>query len=273
MIPRALNQKTAPSLSYEGFLDLAAAVGCIGVEPRNDLGRPLFDGIAPAEAGRMARDRGLRLLGLSQVYPFNDWSDARHAEIADLVEIARRAGAETVSLIPRVDGIGVEDGARQAILRAVLGEILPILRDAEIVGLVEPIGFSASSLKRKAEAVAAIEALGAEDCVKIVHDTFQHTLAGETEMFPAQTGIVHISGLSAHRGPLTDAQDGERVLIDAEDRLGNLAQIRELMNAGYDGAFSFECTAPAIHGLSDAETRIKASFEFLEAQIETRATL
>lgn len=61
MIKRALNQKTSPHLSYEEFLDLAKALGCVGVEPRNDLGRGLFDGISAREAGAMARERGLRL--------------------------------------------------------------------------------------------------------------------------------------------------------------------------------------------------------------------
>ena len=32
--------------------DLAADLGCVGVEPRNDLGRPFFDGIAPDRARR-----------------------------------------------------------------------------------------------------------------------------------------------------------------------------------------------------------------------------
>ena len=70
----ALNQKTASRLDFAAFLDLAADLGCVGVEPRNDLGRPLFDGIAPGRAAEMARERGLRLIGLSEVYPFNDWN-------------------------------------------------------------------------------------------------------------------------------------------------------------------------------------------------------
>ena len=40
----ALNQKTAPKLGFAAFLDLAAELGCVGVEPRNDLGRPSSTG-------------------------------------------------------------------------------------------------------------------------------------------------------------------------------------------------------------------------------------
>src|SRR3984885_14331014 len=95
----ALNQKTAPKLGFAVFLDLAAELGCVGVEPRNDLGRQFFDGIEPARAGEMARERGLRLIGLSEVYPFNDWNEERRAAVGSLIETAQAAAAETISLI------------------------------------------------------------------------------------------------------------------------------------------------------------------------------
>ncbi|MCB1338236.1 MAG: sugar epimerase, partial [Maritimibacter sp.] len=100
----ALNHMTTPGLGYEAFVDLAARLGCVGIEVRNDLARPLFDGIDPGEAGALARAKGLRLVGLSQVYPFNSWSDEIAAEVRALIATARAAGAETISLIPRNDG-------------------------------------------------------------------------------------------------------------------------------------------------------------------------
>ena len=90
----ALNQKTAPKLGFAAFLDLAAKLGCVGVEPRNDLGRPFFDGIEPVRAGEMARERDLRFVGLSEVYPFNDWNEDRRAAVSRLIETAQAAGAE-----------------------------------------------------------------------------------------------------------------------------------------------------------------------------------
>ena len=50
----ALNHMTTPNLGYAEFLDLAARLGCVGVEVRNDIARPLFDGMHPAEAGTLA---------------------------------------------------------------------------------------------------------------------------------------------------------------------------------------------------------------------------
>jgi 2-keto-myo-inositol isomerase len=125
----ALNQKTAPKLCFAAFLDLAADLGCVGVEPRNDLGRPVFDGIEPVRAGEMARERGLRFIGLSEVYPFNNWNENRRAA-ARLIETAQAAGAETVSLIP-VDGRESDGAERATTLRAVLAEIPRMLHGEE----------------------------------------------------------------------------------------------------------------------------------------------
>ena len=63
MLPFALNHMTAPKLGWESFADLAAGLGCVGVEYRNDLSGPLFGGADPAAVGaavagsRAARSR------------------------------------------------------------------------------------------------------------------------------------------------------------------------------------------------------------------------
>ena len=61
-LPFALNHMTAPRLSFGAFLDLAAALGCVGVEFRNDLGRPLYEGADPAAVKAAAAAKGLRIL-------------------------------------------------------------------------------------------------------------------------------------------------------------------------------------------------------------------
>ena len=155
----ALNQKTVPELPFDEFLDLAARLGCVGVEPRTDLGRPIFDGIVAADAGRMARDRGLRLIGLSEVYPFDDWNEERRSQVAKLIAFARDADAGSIGLIPRVDGRGPPSPERENRQRAILADIVGMLKGAGVRGLVEPIGFSKCSIRRQADAVALIKSL------------------------------------------------------------------------------------------------------------------
>src|SRR5262249_52810879 len=161
---------------------------------RNDLSQPLFDGDAPEVVARKARDHGLRIVGLSQVYPFNDWSDAVRAKVDALIRTALACGAETISLIPRNDGWGLGEGERVANLGLALREIAPMLATAGIVALVEPLGFETSSLRSKAEAIDVIESLGVAQHYRLVHDTFHHHLAGGGPIFAEYTGIVHVSG-------------------------------------------------------------------------------
>jgi 2-keto-myo-inositol isomerase len=263
----ALNQKTASQLDFTAFLDLAASLSCVGVEPRNDLGRPFFDGMPPARAAAMARERGLRFLGLSEVYPFNDWNAERRAAVTALVETADAAGAETISLIPRVDIRDPDANARHSALSVILAEIAPLLAGTKVVALVEPIGFRACSIKFQREATEAIERLNLSHCFGIVHDTFQHALAKDPEILASHVRIVHVSGVSGGTGDLTDAQDAERHLLDENDRTDALSQLRKLSEAGYRGPLSFECTAPALRDRNDLQAPIARSIDYLRREL------
>jgi 2-keto-myo-inositol isomerase len=267
----ALNHMTIARRSFAELVDTAARLGCVGIEARTDLTRPLFDGADPAEAGASVRARGLRLLVLAEVKRFNDWSDARRDEAAELIATARAAGAEAVALIPRNDGGGLGNGERQANLRVALRELRPMLDAAGLVGLVEPLGFEACSLRHKSEAVEAIEALGAAGTFRIVHDTFHHHLAGGGPLFPAHTGIVHVSGVADPAPAVSEMADRHRVLVDGADRLGTVAQIAALAAAGYAGAVSFECFAREVHDLSDPAAAIAASIGFIESRLALAA--
>ena len=272
MLPIAINHMTVPGLRYDALLALAKRLNCIGVELRNDLSRLLFDGDAPDVVAQKAKDLGLRIVGLSQVYPFNDWSDARRAEVDALIRAALACGAETISLVPRNDGKGLGHGERLANLRVALREIAPMLDAAGLVALLEPLGFETSSLRSKAEAIDVMESLGATKHYRLVHDTFHHHLAGGGPIFPEYTGIVHVSGVVDPHLAVADMRDAHRILVDERDRLGNAAQIRALLDAGYRGPISYEAFSPLVHGLADPEPALRESIAFIGNQVETAAT-
>ncbi len=271
MLPKALNHMTVARMSYVQLLDCAAALGCVGIEVRNDLPQPLFDGIDPAQAGEMARAKGLRILALAEVKRFNDWSATKSAEALALMKIAVACGAEAVSLIPRNDNLGMGNGERQANLRVALRDLKPMLEDHGLIGLVEPLGFEICALRYKSEAVDAIEALTATGRFKLVHDTFHHHLAHEVPIFAAHTGIIHISGVTEPDLGVNEMGDQHRVLVDASDRLGNVHQIQALQAAGYSGPISFEAFAPQTHALADPVRAIAASFDYIGAQLSAKA--
>ncbi|MEZ5793375.1 TIM barrel protein [Albidovulum sp.] len=271
MLQLALNHMTVARASYADLLALAAELGCVGVEVRNDLPQPLFDGRDPAEAGRMARDRGLRLLAVAEVKRFDDWSDAKAAEALALMKIARAAGAEAVSLIPRNDGFGLGEGERQAHLRCALKALRPMLEDHGLLGLVEPLGFETCALRHKREAVSAIEALDGAGTFRLVHDTFHHTLAGGGRSFPEHTGIIHVSGVADPAVSTPEMRDPHRALVDGQDRLGNVQQIAALAGAGFTGPVSMESFAPEVHALADPGAALARSFDYLRSRLEEMA--
>jgi 2-keto-myo-inositol isomerase len=262
---------TTPSLGYVEFLDLAVKLGCVGVEVRNDIAQPLFDGIDPVTAGKQAADKGLRIVGLSQVYPFNSWDGERENAVRSLIGIAQAAKAETISLIPRNDGTGTGNDVRHANLRVAMKAILPMLQDAGITALVEPLGFLRSSLRSKTELVETIQAIGGEASFKLVHDTFHHTLAGGGAIYPDFTGIVHISGVTDPALRVDQMEDEHRVLVNAADRLGNIAQIGALLAAGYDGPISYECFSPVTQAMADPYSELKRSIDFIASQLQLQS--
>jgi 2-keto-myo-inositol isomerase len=270
MLDFGLNQITTPTATFEEFLNVAAEVGCVGVEFRNDLGRPLFDGNPPEEVGLIVKDYGLRILGLSQIYPCNRWTDQTSEEVRTLIDVAKTVDAETISLIPCNDGSGTDPKSRAEALKTTLTQCLPLLRDADQVALVEPLGFTSASLRLKTELVQAVRDLGGQDHIKLVHDTFHHTLASGGPFFPMETGIVHISGVEADI-PFDQMRDEDRVLVGSDDRLDNIGQIQTLLDANYSGVFSFECFAPQVHGLAHPAGAIRQSIDFISSQLQQKA--
>ncbi len=269
----ALNHMTTPRLDSRELIDLAAKLGCIGVELRNDLAdkglatREFFDGERPMEIGEYARGKGVRLLGLSEAYGFNRWSETMKDKISLLIAQAKESGAESISLIPSNDGAEQPSERRLSDLRNALATIMPMLEEADLVALVEPLGFTTSSLRLKREAVDAIEAVNGKGRFRLVHDTFHHFLAGETEYFPEWTGIVHISGVVDPMLAPEEMQDGHRILVDEADRLGNVEQIKMLEAMGYKGAYSYELFATSVHADPTIEASLRQSMEFIGAAV------
>jgi 2-keto-myo-inositol isomerase len=272
MLPFAINHMTVPGLGYRELFRLAKSLRCVGVELRNDLARPLFDGDDPASVREAAAADGLRIVGLSQVYPFNSWSNAIRDEVRALIDNAIACGAETVSLIPRNDGRGMADGERQENARQALAAVRPMLEEAGMVALVEPLGFPrTSSLGAKAETLALIDEVGGAGVFRLVHDTFHHYLAGGGPLFPERTGIVHVSGVVDRDLALEEIADAHRILVDERDRLGNVEQIRALRRGGYDGPISVEAFSPEVHRLRDPGTALRKTFEFIETSVAEAA--
>ncbi|CUX47073.1 TIM barrel protein [Rhizobium oryzihabitans] len=250
----AINHITAPKLSLEEFFATASELGLTEVEIRNDL-PDIVGTVEPAAVKAAAEKAGVTIISINALYPFNVWSGDLPARAATMADYAAASGAKALVMCPLNDGTAVSFDDLVAALKA----MKPILEERGLTGLVEPLGFPVSSLRTKAEAIKAIDAADGGDVYKLVHDTFHHHLAGETEFFPERTGLVHISGVVDPTVSVADMLDAHRVLVDGGDRLENIAQIRALEAAGYDGPYSFEPFAAEVHELEDPVAAVKDS--------------
>lgn len=272
MIPFALNQMVAPQFPVRDFIDLAADVGCIGVELRNDLKSKgvsnfeFLDGESPRDIGDYACDRNIKILGLSEIYGFNIWTESIHDEIKHLIECACQCGAESISLIPDNSGAIDDAHTRRALLQEALEKIKPLLEYANITALIEPLGFSTATLQLKSEAMDIINAIQGAPSFKLVHDSFHHFLARESALFPDHTGVVHISSILETTLAPSEMTDLHRILVESGDRLGTTAQIKALIADGYKGAFSFEPFSPLIHQDQQIQQSLVVSMEYIRSQ-------
>ncbi|URN91116.1 MAG: TIM barrel protein [Pseudomonas protegens] len=261
----ALNRMVAPHLPLADFLDLALALKIDGVELRNDLkGVEIEDGTPPEQVRELCEQRGIRLLSINALYPFDLWDEQRRQQLLRLAGYARACGAEGLVLCPLNDpGDRRGAGQRAQGLAAALTRIAEVLRQHGLRGFVEPLGFAECALRDKRSAVEAIRAVGALDVLSLVHDTFHHTLAGEPQLFAELTGLVHLSGIEGPPLPLAALRDGHRVLVGAADRLGNTTQIAALLAGGYRGYLSFEPFAASVHDRPDLQQALERSIQHL----------
>ncbi|MGI4858527.1 MAG: TIM barrel protein [Janthinobacterium lividum] len=263
----ALNHIAAPRQSLPGLMQTALALGIDAIELRNDLpGVAINDGTPPADVRDLSESQDIALASINALYPFDVWNDARAAQACRLADYAAECGAAGVVLCPLNEADSRDAATRAAQLRVALGALAEIFRARGVLGFVEPLGFATSALRRKRDAVTAIDAVGGGDVLHLVHDTFHHHLAGDDDMYPHRTGIVHISGV-ADAIPVAAMRDGHRGLIDAADRLGNIDQIRRLRAGGYRGCFSIEPFAADVQTHPDIVAALRRTIDFVNREV------
>lgn len=269
----AINHMTAPQLPLGEFFRLAAQLGAPRVEIRNDIaGNAILDGTAPEAVRDLAQQHGVTIISINALQQFNTWSEARAAEAEELAAYCAASGAKALVLVADNSGAVPADPATRIVnATEALKGLAPILRGHGIIGLVECLGFEACSLRSKKEAVAAIDAANGRDVFRLTHDTFHHHLAGEPDLFPELTGLVHISGVDDPAIAVRDMRDSHRLLVGPADRLDNVGQIAALRRGGYAGALSFEPFAEELRDLPDPAEAVRQSMTFITQKLAAEA--
>ena len=162
------------------------------VEIRNDLaGNAILDGTPPARIRALAEAAGVRILSINALQRFDDWRRARgRTRRWRSPTMPQACGAEALVLVPSNDGTPPGPAASRRWRGCGRS-----WRRGGSPGWSSRWASRPARCGCKSEAVAAIAAVDGGDDFRLVHDTFHHHLAGEAALFPALTGLVHISGV------------------------------------------------------------------------------
>lgn len=265
----ALNHMACPTLSPLQLIDAAAELGMAAVELRNDVRKNSLSDMQTARTvAERAEERGIRVLSVNALYPFNKWDAERVEQAERLAELASAAGAEALVCCPLNSAeylAPLEDKTRA--LHSALRGLRDLLEKHQLRGFIEPLGFPVSSLRFKRLAVNAICELDAEGWFDLVHDTFHHAGAGEAEFFPQMTGLVHISGVEDRNVDFSDMLDAHRVFVGPKDRLDSIGQTRQLLDSGYRGFVSFEPFFDGLWQTPDPLPAIRESMQFIRGEL------
>ena len=262
----SLNHMVAPKLGYNAFFDLALRLGVNAVEIRNDIPTALMGNKNAKSIAALAKDKGITIINVNALQRWNQWSKAKADEAKKLAEYTALTGAKNLILVPTNDKkFRPSPEERLDGLRVALTGLKSILKDHGLIGCVEPLGFEECSLRLKAEAIAAIDAVGGAKRFKVTHDTFHHFVAGEKDVFADRTALIHVSGVIDPKHTAATMRDAQRVLVGVHDMIDNKGQVQALMAGGYKGHVSFEPFAADVHKSKQIARDLARSMDYLEA--------
>ncbi len=261
----SLNQILFPDSPFENFISFSKKLNVKAIEIRNDIKTNLIEENEPIKVRNICEKNSIKILSINALQKFNFWNKDREKELIFLCKYADKANIDSIVLVPLNDGSINSTKDQMRLLEQSLKNILRIINDFNVFGLVEPLGFSHSSLRFKSLAVKVINSYQSNK-LKIVHDTFHHALAGENEYFPSLTGLVHISGVSNTYKNIK-LLDDHRSIIDDRDMLENVDQIKKLINSNYQGYFSFEPFSKTLIKEKNIFRIVKKSFNFIDSNV------
>lgn len=265
----SLNHMICPTMTMLELLNAASDLDVKAIELRNDIGDNSITALnAATKIGNEAKDRDITILSINALYPFNIWNTERQQQAEALADLAQACGAIGLVMCPLNENRFVEASEEKSQgLRESLTAMASILKSRNLKGFVEPLGFPVSSLRLKKEAIDAIDTVGEADTFSVVHDTFHHKGAGESDFFANRTGLVHCSGVEDPSISYNDMLDGHRVLVGENDRLDNIGQINALLQDGYKGYISFEPFSKDVWELENPIDAVQQSMTYLKNAI------
>ena len=263
-----LNRIIKPQIPLAEFLKFTADLGIKYVEVRNDFtDQGVLDGLSDTALQLAFHETGVKALTINALYPFEDVTVLKEniEKLKGLIAAAKRINCPQIVLCPLNDRNDQRSPAQLADeLVTALTAYGPWLAEAKMIGLVEPLGFAICSLRTKKAALEGIAGCDHPESYQLLHDTFHHYLSGETEFFPQQTAIVHVSGVLAGKSKET-ITDEDRILVTKDDIMDNRGQVAALLKGGCTAPISYEPFSSQVRELPlpELKAQLQKSIDYL----------
>jgi 2-keto-myo-inositol isomerase len=263
-----LNRIIKPQVPLEEFLKFSASLGIKYVELRNDFtDKGILDGLSDAALRKAFKDSSIQAVTINALYPFEDIKilNENLEKLNGLIAEAKRINCPQIVLCPLNDANDRRKPAQRANdLVTALNAYGPLFAEAKMIGLIEPLGFEICSLRTKKAALEAVNSCDYPESYKLLHDTFHHYLSGETEFFPKETAIIHVSGVLAGKNKAATT-DEDRILVTKDDIMNNRGQVAALLEGGATVPISYEPFSPQVRELqlSELKLQLQRSIDYL----------
>ena len=265
-ISLALNQIILPEAPFSDFIYFAKKLDVDAIEIRNDIRTNLIKENDPLQVKEECEKNSIKILSINALQKFNIWNSDRKDELISLCKYADKANIDYIVLVPLNDGsINSENNIYQ-LLKNSLIHINNVLKDYNVNGLVEPLGFNQSSLRYKSLAVEVINNLQIDN-IQLLHDTFHHKISNDYNFFPSLTGLVHFSGVSNIYKDI-NLEDNHRSIVNKLDIINNVDQIKKFVKENYNGYFSFEPFSRDLIYNKNILKIVKNNFDYIKTSLK-----
>ena len=152
----ALNQILFPEKSFEKFISFYKQLNVKAIEIRNDIKTNLIKENDPIKIKNICEKNSINILSINALQKFNIWNKDRENELISLCKYADKANINAIVFVPLNDGSIISQKEQIKLLEQSLINIVKILDDFKVIGLVEPLGFKQSSLRFKSSTLNVI---------------------------------------------------------------------------------------------------------------------
>ncbi|MFB9770056.1 sugar phosphate isomerase/epimerase family protein [Lactiplantibacillus modestisalitolerans] len=247
-----LNRKAAPGISLSETIPAVAKLGLKSIEVRNDLyGAPdnksILDHMTSDDVKKLLTDNNVHIETINAIGNMDNRQmiDENLASLKEMLEMTKGLNLGKIIFCPvRSTEDHRSSTQRQADAVANVRDYSKLLKQYNVDGLIEPLGFTDSTLRTPWEGQKVIDEAGVDNFT-LVADTFHYYLAGVTpQQFNDKVnvnyiGLVHLSAVMGSKAREA-LDDQDRYMLDPKDIMKSADWAKIIEAAGYQGLYAFE---------------------------------